>query len=288
MRQKLIWAAIVLGASYYIFAFFVGEKTAAGEALRLTDIRVGLTDAFNVIVTMALGLGAINLFHVHGGNVLKRRAGWPISIVVFVTFFTVVSFLVWEARLEKQESGLTARTQKALQIYRDVAAIEDPVERDRAFAALDDVQLALAREYYAYEATFHFKPRTFFLDSFISPLAATVMALLGFYITFAAYRAFRIRSLEATVMMISATLMVIGSDAIGGWLSAGLNTLLGRGPSEAWLIHLPLAADFDNRVIMSGMQRGLWIGISIAIIAAGLRMLLGLEKGVIEVRSGGD
>ncbi len=94
------------------------------------------------------------------------------------------------------------------------------------------------------------------------------MALLGFYITYAAYRAFRVRSLEATVMMLSAAVVIIGSDSFGGWLTGGRLT--------AW-------ADFDNRVLNSGMQRGLLIGIGVAVIAGSLRMMLGLERGILDV-----
>lgn len=97
------------------------------------------------------------------------------------------------------------------------------------------------------------------------------MALLGFYITFAAYRAFRIRTLEATVMMLSAAVVILGSDPLGGAVSQGVLT--------DW-------ADFDNRVINSGMQRGLKLGIAVAAIAVSLRILLGLERGIVDVRQG--
>jgi len=288
MRQKLIWMAIVFGAVFYILAFFVGEDTWVGEKLRLSPINDGLSNSINVVATMALGLGVINLFYVHGGNVLKRKEGWPLSIVVFATFGIVFTFMIWEKGIEATESALQARTQSALAAYRAAAEIKEPVARDQAFGALSADQMAMVREYYAYNSTYHFKPRTFYLESFINPLAATVMALLGFYITYAAYRAFRVRSLEATVMMISATIMILGTDPVGEWLSDGLNRLIGVDPGGVTLLDLPFWADFDNRVMMSGMQRGLWIGISIAIMAASLRILLGLEKGVIEVRSSGD
>lgn len=288
MRRKLIWGAIVFGAIYYVIAFFVGEDTTVGEAMGLSGIGAGLGRSIDIVATIALGLGVVNLFYVHGANIWKRRAEWPLSLLVFATFATVVSFLVWEGQIKQRETQLIEKTRPALNAYREAAAIEDPQERSAALASLTEQELAQVRAYYAYQAEYHFKPKTFYLESVISPLAATVMALLGFYITYAAYRAFRVRSLEATVMMLSAAIMIIGSDAIGGWCSVTINWMIGREAAEAWLVDLPFWADFDNRVMMSGMQRGLWIGISIAIIAASLRMLLGFERGVIEVRSGGD
>ena len=284
MRQKLIWAAIVFGAVFYIVSFLVGEDTWLGQRLHLSDIDVGMSRSVNIVATIALGLGIVNLLHVHGGNILRRRKEWPLSVVVFVTFGVVTGFLLWEAPLAAQRNALELRTQDAMLAYRSAAAIVDPVERDHAFGTLTRQQMELVHEYYDYHGSYHFMPKTFYLNSFINPLAQTVMALLGFYITYAAYRAFRIRSFEATIMMLSAAVVVLGTDAVGGWLSNGINALLGG----AKIIDLPFWADVDNRVLNSGMQRGLAIGISIAIISASLRMLMGLEKGVIEVRSGGD
>jgi hypothetical protein len=282
MRRKLIWAAIICGAGFYIFAFFAGDKTWLAEKLRLRDVETELSRGINVLITMAIGLGIINLFYLHGANLLKRRKEWPFSAVVFVTFGVVTGFLLWQYRINELERGLQAETAEAVSAYTAAFAVEDPTARDRALQQLPEQERELAQRYYEYQATYRFQPRKFYLDTFISPLAATVMSLLGFYITYAAYRAFRIRSLEATVMMLSAALVIIGSDPLGNWLSLALNSWLGG----ATVIHLPNWADLDNRVMNSGMQRGLWIGISVAIIAVSARILLGFEKGLLEVRRG--
>ena len=94
MRQRLIWFAIIAGAAFYIFAFFVDETTVVGQALHLTATRTVLSDAISILTTMAIGLGVINLFHVHGRNILQRRKDWGFSIIVFGTFFMVVAFMV--------------------------------------------------------------------------------------------------------------------------------------------------------------------------------------------------
>lgn len=284
MRQRLIWAAIVLGAFFYVFAFFLGDETSAGRALHLTEVRTGLSLSINVVATMAFGLGIVNLFWVHGANVLARKKEWPFSVVVFVTFFTVTAFLLWEYRLDAQGRTLKAEATGALATYRAAFETDDPVERDRLLDTLSPEELRLVNRCYEYDATYRFEPRTFYLNNFISPLAATVMSLLGFYITYAAYRAFRIRSLEATVMMLSAAVVILGSDPLGGWLSAVMNTVFGG--SE--VVDLPYWADVDNRVLNSGMQRGLEIGIAVAVVAMGLRVLLGLERGLTEPARGGD
>ncbi len=284
MRSRLIWLAIFVVAVFYLGVYIVGHQTAAGQYLRLEHAETSLAQAINIVATMAIGLGIINLFHVHGKNIAGRKKDWMFSVVVFITFFTVAGFLAWESRIDATERALESRTAAAVTEYRQACEIADPVERDRAIGALPASQMSLAREFYEHQAAYHFRPREFYLTSFINPLAQTVMGLLGFYITYAAYRAFRVQSLEASVMMVSAAIVILGSDAIGGWFSAVCNGVFGGNP----IVDLPRWADLDNRVANSGMQRGLWIGISIAIVAVSLRTLLGFEKGMIEVRRSGD
>lgn len=275
---------MVLAAFPYVFMFFVDEHTQLGQALGLSGVRTGLSTAISVVTTMAIGLGVINLFYVHGGNLLRRRQGWGLSIIVFVTFFAVVGLMLWQYRIDARARALYRDTEVARKAYE--AALEQPAEtRDAAVAALGEDQLALAAQYYEFEATYQFQPLRFYLNYFLNSLAPTVMALLGFYITFAAYRAFRLRSLEASVMMLAAAIVIIGTDPIGGLISHGLNVLI---PGDARVVWLPLWGDLANRVWNSGMERGLAIGIGIAIIAVSLRILLGFERGLTQVRGGED
>jgi hypothetical protein len=284
VRSKLIYAAILVGATFYIFNFAVPETTALGERLKLAEVRMGLARGANVVITLALGLGVINLVWVHGANIIRRKKEWPFSVVAFGMFAIVFTMLLYQYRNDAHATTLEVTVRPTLQKYQAILQLPDAAERDRALAALAPAELDLLNQYYEDQATYRFSPRNFYATAVGDPLVSTVMALLGFYVTYAAYRAFRIRSLEGTVMMISAVIVVLGSDPLGGWVSAGTNALLGG----THAVDLPTWADFDNRVINSGMQRGLGIGISVAVIAASLRIVLGLEKGLLEVRRAQD
>ena len=272
MRGRLIWAAIVLPASIYLLLFFTGGSVRfAGRSVDLTSLGTVVSRCVPILTVMAVGLGVINLFGLHGANLLRRRKEWPLSLVVCLAFVLTAWACISQQQVDKQRRGLEEAARAAHERIADAQAIDAPAERDAALAAVSPGDWQAIAALGSFEDAYHFEARKFYVNYVNSPLAATVMALLGFYITFAAYRAFRIRTLEATVMMLSAAVVILGSDPLGGAVSQGVLT--------DW-------ADFDHRVINSGMQRGLKLGIAVAAIAVSLRILLGLERGIVDVRQG--
>ena len=267
MRAKLIWLAILFPAVYYLLVFCAEGVSLLGEGgLRIDETDVYVGRGIIIVLTLAIGLGVINLFGHHARNIANRRRDWPYSIIVFISFFAVAAALLWQYRVNAQRARVADPALAALQRIEDMRESQPELTFREAQAALAPADQAALQRLRAYQDRYHFQPREFCVNYVRRPLEATVMALLGFYITYAAYRAFRIRSLEATVMMVSAAIVILGSDSFGGWLTGG---------------HLTNWADFDNRVLNSGMQRGLLIGIGVAAIAASLRIMLGLEKGIM-------
>ncbi len=264
MRRILIWLAVLVPAAYFLLVFFAEGFPAH---LGAGGLNVGITEFYVsrgivIVIALAVGLGVINLFAHHLANIVRRRQDWPYSVILFISFLTVAVILLWQYRVEGERQALRDAATVALQ---RLEAVDEPVPAGAAVEILRP--LAALLRYQDYQDEYHFEPRAFYVDYVRRPLEATVMALLGFYITYAAYRAFRLRSWEATCMMLSAAVVILGSDSFGGWLTGGRLTV--------W-------ADFDNRVLNSGMQRGLALGIGVAVIAASLRIMLGLERGILE------
>ena len=97
----------------------------------------------------------------------------------------------------------------------------------------------------------------------ISPMNATMYSILVFYISSAAYRAFRIRSKEAVVLMVSAIIIMLGRVTVGEIISPALPKL------AAWIMDYPNTA---------GM-RGITIGATLGGVSQALRILIGVERG---------
>jgi hypothetical protein len=288
MRRRLLWLAIVLPATFYLLRFASEGLPACNAAApppagglaravhtlhwllkeQFASAETNVSKAVSILLAMALGLGLVNLFSVHGAALWRRRAGWSYSLVVVISFVTVFSAMLWQYGIDARRRALERSTDAAWGRLAAAQHLPTVAERDAALAALPAADWELIRARQEYCAAYRFEPRTFYVNAIRGPLEATVMSLLGFYLTYAAYRAFRIRSVEATVMMLSAAVVILGSDAFGNWLTGG------------WLAR---AAEFDNGVLNSGMQRGLSFGISIATIAVSLRILLGLERGIVDL-----
>lgn len=100
-------------------------------------------------------------------------------------------------------------------------------------------------------------------SNILSPLGAAMFALLAFYIASASYRAFRARSLEASVLLFAAVIVMLGRAPIGEWMWAQFPVI------SKWFLDIPNTAG----------QRAILIGAAIGGFATSVRIFLGLERG---------
>jgi hypothetical protein len=93
-------------------------------------------------------------------------------------------------------------------------------------------------------------------------LGSAMFSLLGVYIAAAAYRAFRVRTFESSLMMGAAVLVMLGQIPFGVWIYDGMPDI------RQWLLEYPNSASF----------RAIKIGAAIAGLVMSLRMWLSLES----------
>lgn len=97
-------------------------------------------------------------------------------------------------------------------------------------------------------------------NAVLLPVQATMFALLAFYLASASFRAFRTRSLDATVLLISAVIVMIGRLDDGQTL---------RIPDVArWILNSP------NLVA----KRAILIGVGLGMASTALKVVLGIER----------
>ncbi len=99
-------------------------------------------------------------------------------------------------------------------------------------------------------------------DYVLVALQGTMFSLLAFFVASAAYRAFRVRTLEATILLGAAVLVMAGRVPLGESLLPGVGAL------ADWIMTVPNTA----------AQRGILIGVSLGAIATSIKIIFGIER----------
>ena len=95
-----------------------------------------------------------------------------------------------------------------------------------------------------------------------APMMSTMFSMLAFYIASAAYRAFRARTLEATILLITATIVMLGRVPLGRIIFS----------------YLPQVTDWIMNYPNLSVQRGIIIGAALGAASMSLRIILGIER----------
>ncbi|MBI4612799.1 MAG: hypothetical protein HY720_04240 [Planctomycetes bacterium] len=103
------------------------------------------------------------------------------------------------------------------------------------------------------------------------PLQATMFSVLAFYIVSAAFRAFRARSREATLLLVTGTIVMLGRAPVGDWAwdkVGRLGTGVSLSECVVWIMSVPNMS----------AQRGIGFGLTLGIIATSLKIIFGIER----------
>ncbi len=107
----------------------------------------------------------------------------------------------------------------------------------------------------------------FIFDYINVPTGSAIFSLLAFYIGTAAYRAFRVKNIEAAILLVT-----------------GCIVMLGRVPLGVQILPIaPKITDWIMVVLNVGGQRGVMVAGAVGFIAVSLRIIAGLERRVYGV-----
>ena len=210
-----------------------------GWSLTKTSNTVG--DATTVVSGFTFLLGVYNLLHIHGNNIRRRRVNWPSSVTFYVAFLAMVVFSFW------RDWHTWFGTPLPPIWVNDTNPAHSGSPHD---------------------------VYTFLFFGLYRNLDATMFSILAFYIVSAAYRAFRIRSGEAAVLMIVALILMMGQVPVG---MAVTNWIKADGPMG--IFRIEKFSQFVLSAINGPVQRAISFGIGLGALAMALRIWLSLERG---------
>jgi len=206
-----------------------------------------------VIVAFLSGLVIIGAFFLNPdklGNVQDEALQWVTIIGGFALLLGVVSIVSVNMRAVKaRKKGWFNNVALLIAVFAMIIPSILPTSWGSAFGR-DDGSI--------YDWLF------LYLDA---PMMATMFAMLAFYIASAAYRAFRARNAEATLLLLTAVIIMLARVPMGEFLYV--------------MIH-PDLPDLINKYIMGGanvaVQRGIIIGAALGMASMSLRIVLGIER----------
>lgn len=186
---------------------------------------------FEILAATAFVLGGANLFAQHMRKISARQAGWGYSAVTLVAFLVTLTVGLLKV-------GVTA---------------DNPEYRWSGHHQSEGSAL------------------WWIFDYLFSPLTATMFALLAFYVASAAFRAFRAKNSEATVLLVTAFIVLLGRTYAGTWLTSPV-------PDDYSAFTFPGLTAIIMGVFNTAGQRAIMIGIALGVAATSLKVLLGVDR----------
>jgi hypothetical protein len=111
-------------------------------------------------------------------------------------------------------------------------------------------------------------PADWLFNYVYTPLQATMFSLLAFFIASAAFRAFRMRSVEAGLLLAAGVLVMIGRVPLGQFDWGIARSDFGFHTIMDWIMGVPTTA----------AMRGIKMGAAMGVIVMGLKVILGIER----------
>ena len=297
---------------------------------------------FDIIAAFAMFLGALNMLKLQVIKIIKKQKNWQYSILAVVGFaFAIFAGFFYRGANFITISGIQDENlsevaiiiaeelneTNSFNIENKIMASHDGYEIDKLFITEGNAKLFMEK-LTPYVATAELKSKSWgahvqtkgslfywMFINIITPLGATMFALLAFFVASASYRAFRIRNFEATLLLVAGIILMLGRVPIGGlipWWAVSIliifgigaiaapfikertillgivgggivifiitGTLMGWNQNPPYLLSIPVIQDWIFAYPAMAGSRALMIGISLGIVATSFRIIIGLDK----------
>ena len=219
-KKKMTRGELGLQIIIFSLGFFyaIVYYIAVPGTIDLQAVSDNLLAYLTAMLTAAFAIGIINLTRVHMSNIKRKRATWKYSVLLIVFLYGMAIF----------------------------SMIASPFALDPDAAVIPASLIAFATPIWE-----------FLYYKILVNVNSSIFSLLAFFIASAAYRAFKARTLESTILLAAGLLVVLGQTPIANLVWPGSSAI------REWILAFPNTAG----------QRGILIGIALGILAFSVRRL---------------
>lgn len=254
-RRLIVSVATFIAGFVYIISWVWPEPIArkAGQSPNgpiegigffVKDTVSVVGDFYNILTGLLLGLGVFSVLRIHVRKLAKQQQDWVYSGVLLTAMLFMIIFGYWDWA-NHQGPGAAALESMANWKFQNYAG-------DLLF------------------------------DGLLQQMDAAMFSIIAFYILSAAYRAFRIRSVEASILLFTALIVILGlmgavaylwdTKMIGGMTHNDPNSFLNN-------FQLSVISKWLQDTMQTSSLRAIDFGVGIGALAMGMRLWLSLERG---------
>lgn len=235
------------------------------------DMLEWVGNSTQVVGVFALAIGIASLVHMHGNKIKRQMPGWGFSVITLACVLIVATIGLIPANNIKFKSptaakiSLTGETNLFVETTHSLFGYQTDASFTNTIVAGKTIPVNK-------KAVPMFD---WFYNYIFLPLSATTFALLAFYIMSAAYRAVRIKSWEAGLLLVAAIIVLLGQVPIDQIPFVGKFIACGsiKGISTFEFLK-SIILDFPN----TAAKRGIIIGIALGGLATSIKIIFGIER----------
>lgn len=262
-----------------IVAFFSGPDLSTIKQLEET-----FPKWIQVIMSFTMVLGAFSLLRINLNKISRKTDGWGYSLALVVGFLTMAtlgmlngSWPMFEREVAVGQNYWLIADNGMGSKYVTVVKSEKDDEGNHMVdvqAEGGEVERApMNRLKGGFMAWINSAQQVLFQGVF-KAAQATMFSLLAFFVASASFRAFRVKSKEAGLLMGAAFIVMLGNVPIGNLVSKYLNYI----PIFGRYLDIAMIKEWIMAYPSSAAQSAILIGAMLGVISASLKIIFGVER----------
>jgi hypothetical protein len=252
-RRPITWGLTFLAGGVFVLAAYwpkpinFDAKTQK-PSNTIESVGAFLGDATSVVGTFTqilaafmLGLGIFSLLRIHLTRIARKKQDWGFSIVLLVSMSAMILFGYWDYNIRLADK---------------LKDFDVPTNWQFANAARD-----------------------FLFEGLLQQMDAAMFSIIAFFILSAAYRAFRARSVEATILLGTALLVILSLMGVVASAWDGAIDSIAKDNEFIKNFRVTDIAKWVKDTFQTPAITGIRFGIGLGTLSMALRIWLGLERG---------